>query len=225
MAPAITDDAGMSHTRRTAPRPPWRYRARLNVRGRRVAGVVLVLVGVAAARAAAAPPPVPMTDVVTARVTLTPAAAVGADDVGLLRVPTMYVPDDAATDIGAVVGRTPAAAVTPGTILTAPDLLDADQADGIRLVPVQVADAALATLLSPGQVVDIYDAVNASERPGVDQAPPPALDAISVAAVAPRPPDGLSVVLRVPADRATRLLAIAAQGPVAIAIRGSHGPR
>jgi Flp pilus assembly protein CpaB len=135
-------------------RPDWSR----TVLARRIAAAgLVVLAGVAALR------PNPDGDraqVVVAARDLSPGAALTADDVRLENRLVPTIPDGSQSDIDTVVGSTLAGPARRGEVLTDVRLLGrrlAESAAGpdARIVPVHLADSALADLVRPGDVVDV----------------------------------------------------------------------
>lgn len=179
------------------------------VRARRVAaGVLVILAAVSAWR----PDPEldPRMAVVAAR-DLGPGVVLSAGDVALLERPAGTLPDGAATELGAVVGATLAGPSRRGEVLTDARVLGSRLAgltagpDG-RVVPLRLADPAIADLIRPGDRVDVLGAPegDADARPRMV-----ATDAV-VVLVSPKPAAGGDqrvVLVGLPAPAATALAA------------------
>lgn len=132
---------------------------------RRVAaGGLVVLAGIATLRSN---PAGDYAQVVVADHDLRPGAALTATDVRLEKRLVTTVPDGARSDLPAVVGSTLAGPARRGEVLTDVRLLGSRLAEstagpGARIVPLQLADAALIDLVRVGDVVDVLAAPAAS---------------------------------------------------------------
>jgi len=118
-----------------------------------LAAVAAVLTGLAAA----APPAPPTTTVVRAREALTGGVVLTADDLEVVDLPRDGLPDRAAGDPAALVGRRLAAPVPRRQVLTPAALASAGSAVGVGhvLAPVRLADGDVVALLRPGDLVDV----------------------------------------------------------------------
>lgn len=138
-------------------RPDWTR----TVLARRVAaGGLVVLAAIAALRSN---PDGDRAQVVVATHDLGPGAQLTADDVRLENRLAPTLPDGSQSDLGVVVGSTLAGPARRGEVLTDVRLLGrrlAESAAGpdARIVPVHLADAALADLVRAGDVVDVVAA-------------------------------------------------------------------
>jgi len=177
------------------------------VLARRIASALLVvLAAVAALRPDPAGTP---RDVVVALHDLSPGITVTADDVALTQRPATTLPDGAATSLEAVVGATLAGPSRRGEVLTDARVLGSrltglSAGPDARVVPVHLADAAVADLLRPGDIVDIL-----GSPPGDSDSHPRlvATDAV-VVLVSAKPATGGDdriVLVALPAARATAL--------------------
>lgn len=114
-----------------------------------------VLLGVGMLR----PTPTPTIDVVVAARDLPPGVTVSADDITTAAVPPGTVGSVGYTDGADVIGRLLATGIAAGEPLTATRMAtgvgSAGLVAGEVAVPVRLADAAFADLLSPGDVVDL----------------------------------------------------------------------
>ncbi len=121
-----------------------------------VAAALAVLTGVSAAL-----PPAPATvDVVVAARQLRGGSVLGADDVEIRPVTTGQTPQGATTDSDLLLGRTLAAPVAEGQVLTALAVVSprTGVGDGQLVAPVRLADAGVVALLRAGDVVDLIGA-------------------------------------------------------------------
>lgn len=170
-----------------------------------------VLVGV---RGTAPPPPATRAVVVAAR-DLAGGAPLGATDLVVRRLPAEAVPSGSRASPGALTGRTLAAPVRAGEVLTdrrvvAPSLVEGYP--GLVAVPVRVAEAGVLGMLRVGDRVDVVAAPVQSGRAWV------AAPGAQVVAV-PSPEEGEAtsvdtvggglVVVAVPPDEALGLVAAA----------------
>lgn len=191
-------------------------------RGRRGARIALAVALVVAA------PLVGRLD--TAEAHTTPIVAVTGDlpsghalDVGdleILGIPADLAPDGAVAEPDQVIGARLTAAVRRGELLTdagvdGPPGEPGAHAD-LRVVPVPLADPAVADLLAPGDLVDLVG-------PG-DPASPIGPEPVVRGARVTGAPDGRgghrSLLVEVPEADAARLAAIAAGTPLAVLVHG-----
>ncbi|WP_313676592.1 SAF domain-containing protein [Mycolicibacterium sp.] len=179
------------------------------VLARRAAAALLVaLAAIAALRPDPAGTP---QDVVVALHDLSPGITLTADDVALRQRPATTLPDGAATSLEAVVGATLAGPSRRGEVLTDARVLGSrltglSAGPDARIVPVHLADAAVADLLRPGDVVDVLGSPSgdSDSRPRVV-----ATDAV-VVLVSAKPAAGGDeriVLVALPMARATALAA------------------
>lgn len=180
------------------------------VRARRVAaGVLVILAAIAAWRP---DPDRAARMVVVALHDLSPGVTLTADDVALRALPLAAVPDGAATELAAIVGATLAGPSRRGEVLTDARVLGSRLTglsagpDG-RVVPLHMADSAVADLIHPGDRVDVLGApeAEADARPRVL-----ATDAV-VVLVSPKPD----------ASGGQRIVLVALPGPAATALAGA----
>ena len=182
------------------------------LKARRIAaGLLVVLAAVAAWRPD--PERTPRMVAVALR-DLSPGIALTTDDVALRGRPAAMLPDGAVTDLSVVVGATLAGPSRRGEVLTDARVLGSRLTglsagpDG-RVVPLHLADAAVADVIRPGDRVDVLGAVQAPP-PGEADAPPQvvATDAV-VVLVSPKPAGGDQriVLVALPRPAATRLAA------------------
>lgn len=100
-------------------------------------------------------------EVLVAAHDLRPGQVVESGDLQPRRVANRTVPDGFLTDVTPAVGRTVTGRVRAGEILTDARLLsshlpaDLTGIDDARLVPIQLSDDAVTSLLRPGDVVDV----------------------------------------------------------------------
>ncbi|MGV0624710.1 SAF domain-containing protein [Mycolicibacter minnesotensis] len=124
---------------------------------RLTAGALVVLAAVTVVRSN---PQADLVQVVVASHDITPGTALTAQDVTAENLSAQTVPDGAATDIEAVLHKTPAGPVRRGEILTDVRLLgnrltEAAAGPDARIVGIHPADAALVDLVRPGDIVDV----------------------------------------------------------------------
>jgi Flp pilus assembly protein CpaB len=127
------------------------------------AGGLVVLAGVAAVRPEEADAD---TDVVIAAHDLSPGATLTRDDVVIERRSATTIPDGTLRNVDLVVGATLAGPARRGEIITDARVLGSRLAGlaagpDARVVPLHLADAAVADLIRPGDVVDVLGAVSA----------------------------------------------------------------
>lgn len=132
---------------------------------RRLLSAVCAAVAVLATLRALAPPPEPTAQALVAVRHLAAGSVVAPGDVASEALPVAAVPDDAAE---APVGRTLAAAVGAGEVLTdarlvGPSLLEGRP--GAVALPVRIPDADVVALLRVGDRVDLYAADPAAADP------------------------------------------------------------
>lgn len=103
------------------------------------------------------PRPEPLQPVVVAARNLPAGTSLTAADLRTVDLPVEAVATGSPRDVGAVTGRTLAVAVTDGTVLGSPVLVDdaASGPPGTVVAGVRLAEPALAALLSPGMHVDL----------------------------------------------------------------------
>jgi Flp pilus assembly protein CpaB len=121
-----------------------------------VAAVAAVLTGINAAL----PPDPPTVQAVRSAVRLDGGVVLTSDDVSVTRVPADAVPDDALTTLNAAVGRTVAAPVSKGQLLTELSVAAPGRSarPGRVVAPLRLGDADLVALLSVGDAVDVVAA-------------------------------------------------------------------
>jgi Flp pilus assembly protein CpaB len=193
------------------PGPGWR-RIRLL---RRAAAAALCLLALLLALAPRAGPP--GTTVLVAASDLTAGSTVRAADVAVRAWPEQLLPAGALRDVSAAEGRVLVGAARAGEPLTDARLVGAGPAPpgGDAAVPVRLADAGVAALLTPGRQVDVVTVGAAADEPVV-LAP-----GASVLAVLPEDEAGsgrLVLVAMAPAT-AARVAAASLSDQVAITLR------
>ena len=198
---------------------------------RRLAAAALLATAVATGLLAVSDPAPAGTPALLASHDLAAGTVLTAGDLTVESRPRAQLPDGALTSSGAVVGRVLAAGARRGEVLTDARLVGPSLVDtlppGQVAVPVRVADAAIAALVSPGDHVDVLVAV---EGAGTAQT------VVTDATVLARPgPAGLGGLLGTPGDDgrgglvvlgaavadARALAGAAAQGPLSLTLRGT----
>ena len=97
-----------------------------------------------------------LVDVIVASADLPAGSTLTAQDLAVDAMPADYVPPGAMTDPADALGRMIASGIATGEPLTRSRLVTTgSRPDGLHTVPVRLADAEAATLLSPGSVVDL----------------------------------------------------------------------
>jgi pilus assembly protein CpaB len=198
--------------RRRRPRRPWLSFRRAVSWHRRKLAVVAVLAAVLTGISAAAPEGPPTTTVVRTTTELPGGTRLSTADLRVDEVVVADVPDGTVADPAGLLGRTLAAPVARGQIMTELAVTSArDPAKrGRVLAPLRLADAEVVALLRAGDVVDVLAADAQSEQAYV------AGREVRVVTV-PQPPDpaggadpaGALVLVEVDAETA-RVLARAA---------------
>ncbi|HSX68412.1 SAF domain-containing protein [Nocardioides sp.] len=187
---------------------------------RRLLSAVCAAVAVLATLRALAPPPEPTTAVLVAVRSLPAGSVVGSGDVAREALPAAAVPDQVAE---APVGRTLAAPVGPGEVLTdarfvGPSLLEGRP--GSVALPVRIPDADVVAMLRVGDRVDLF----AADPAAVDPHGTRLLDSVLVLALpAPVGRDGRQgrlVVLEVTPDQGALVSGHAARWLLTIALGG-----
>lgn len=119
------------------------------------------MVAVLATIGAASSPAPPTTQVVVATNALAGGHTLASEDLRLVAVPDQYLPAEAVTDRGALVGRALVAPVTQGQVLTTVSVVrprSGAEADGLVTTPLRLADTDVVGLLAVGDVVDVIAA-------------------------------------------------------------------
>lgn len=126
----------------------YRFRRPLAAASAALAALILV--------ASLRPGEAPGIDIVIAAHDLPAGAQLTADDLDRASLPLDYAPPGALSDPSLAVGRTIAADMLAGEVVTATRLVTAEGTpQGMSVVPVRLADAEAADLLAPGSVVDL----------------------------------------------------------------------
>lgn len=94
---------------------------------------------------------------------------------------------------------------------------DGPPAGDVRVVPVPLADPAVAELLRPGDLVDLVSAADISPDPAVDML---VARAARVREIHGGRPGSGSILVEVPQPEAARIAAIAAGTPLAVIVHG-----
>lgn len=146
------------------PRRPWSSFRRAVLWHRRKLAVLAVLAAVLTGLAAAAPEGPTTLSVVRAVTGLPGGVRLGADDLEVADVVAADAPEGAARDPADLVGRTLAAPVARGQVLTELAVVSARASPGRVLAPLRLSDAEAAALLRAGDVVDVLAADPQSEQ-------------------------------------------------------------
>ncbi len=176
---------------------------------------------VLAALQATSPPPPTTVGVLTAGRDLPGGTVLRAQDLALTRLPPGAVPDHAVRDPAAVAGRTLAAPLSRGEVVTEPRTLGRGLLAGYpgrTAVPVRVSDAAVVDLLRVGDVVTVVGADPEGRQP-----PSTVVDDVPVIAI-PREGDavfgsatpGRLVLLGVPSTLASQVAGRSMSGFITI---------
>ena len=97
-----------------------------------------------------------LVDVIVASADLPAGSTLTEQDLAVDAIPADYVPPGAVTNPADALGRMIASGIASGEPITSSRLVTpGPRADGLHTVPVRLADAEAATLLSPGSVVDL----------------------------------------------------------------------
>ena len=97
-----------------------------------------------------------LVDVIVASADLPAGSTLTEQDLAVDAIPADYVPPGAVTDPADALGRIIASGIATGEPLTRSRLMtNGPRPDGLHTVPVRLADAEAATLLSPGSVIDL----------------------------------------------------------------------
>jgi len=97
-----------------------------------------------------------LVDVTVAAVDLPPGSTLTAEDIAVAPLPADYLPPGALVDAEEALGRTITGGIAAGEPLTESRLMaQGPRADGLHTVPVRLADAEAAGLLTPGSVIDL----------------------------------------------------------------------
>ncbi|SDD90102.1 SAF domain-containing protein [Auraticoccus monumenti] len=181
------------------------------------AAAVLAVLATVTALSPQAPPGSP---VVVSASALGSGVRLGTEDLVVRWVQPEVLPEGAVTDPAAVVGRTLAAPLTAGSMLTDVDVVaprSEDGRDGGVLAPVRLADAEVVGLLRVGDTVDVLGADAASGAVGVV-----ATDA-RVASL-PRPDEEGGLFASGPSSGALVLVEVSSSTSLALAQASAAGP-
>lgn len=187
---------------------------------RRLLAAVCAAVAVLAALRVLAPPSPPTTSALVAVREIAAGAVVGADDVAAEALPPGAVPPDAAES---PVGRTLAAAVGPGEVLTESRLVGPSLLRGRAwavALPVRIPDAEVVGLLRVGDRVDLFGADPAAAEPTGVRLLESAL-VLALPAAGERGADGgrgRLIVLEVTPDQGAAVAGHAARGLLTVAL-------
>jgi Flp pilus assembly protein CpaB len=97
-----------------------------------------------------------LVDVIVASADLPAGSTLTEQDLAVDAIPADYVPPGAVTNPADALGRMIASGIASGEPITSSRLVTTGpRSDGLHTVPVRLADAEAATLLSPGSVVDL----------------------------------------------------------------------
>lgn len=126
---------------------------------RRKLAVIAAMAAVAFGISAVTPDPPRTATVVVAAHRLAGGHQLQSSDLTTRQLAPSTVPDGAATDIDALIGRTVVAPLTEGSVLTSASVLDVrdrpQAADGMVIAPLRISDAAVVRLLRVGDRVDV----------------------------------------------------------------------
>jgi pilus assembly protein CpaB len=146
------------------PRRPWLSFRRAVSWHRRKLALLAVLAAVLTGLAAAAPEGPPTVTAVRATGALEGGTRLGLDDLEVAQVVAADAPEEVVADPGALVGRTLAAPVPRGQVLTERAVVSARASPGRVLAPLRLADAEATALLRAGDVVDVLAADPQAEQ-------------------------------------------------------------
>ncbi|MFM8600139.1 MAG: SAF domain-containing protein [Mycobacterium sp.] len=192
---------------------------------RLAAGLLVVLAGAAALRA---DPAATLADVVVAAEDLRPGVHLSADHLRLEKRLAATLPDGALRDITAVLGATLAGPARRGEVLTDVRVLGSRLAGlaagpDARVVPLHLANPALAEVIRAGDVVDVLGSGAAAGRAESTARPRViAANAMVVSVTARAAPGGADdriVLVALPAAAATALAAASLVQDVTVTIR------
>ena len=145
-------------------RRPWLSFRRAVSWHRRKLALLAVLAAVLTGLAAAAPEGPPTVPVVRAAVALEGGTRLTLDDLEVSDILADDAPDGVETDPDVLVGRTLAAPVPRGQVLTERAVVSARASPGRVMAPLRLADAEAAALLRAGDVVDVLAADPQAEQ-------------------------------------------------------------
>lgn len=145
---------------------------------------------------------------------------VTAEDLDAVTVPADLLPDGALTSTDHALGARLIGPVRRGELLTDAGLAGAanqpDPRGALRVVPVPLADPAVADLLEPGDLVDLVGPTD----PDSPVAPEPVARAALVRDVPAGRTGHRSILVEVPESEAARLASTAAGTPLAVLVHG-----
>jgi len=190
---------------------------------RRLTAAALVLLAAALALRPNESRATPTRPVLVAAHDLAPGATLTPDDVRVIAVPDEVRPAAALASAEEVSGRVLAGAATAGEPITGARLVGPENTrlatggTGAVAVPVRLADAAVADLLSPGTRVDVVTA----DPHGTGGALLAANATVVTVRTADRAPGGAGrlVVIAMSPDTATRVASISLGQPVTVTLR------
>ena len=146
------------------PRRPWLSFRRPVSWHRRKLALLAALAAVLTGLAAAAPEGPPTVTVVRAAAALAGGTRLTPEDLEAAQIVAADAPDETVADPAALVGRTLAAPVPRGQVLTERAVVSARASPGRVLAPLRLADAEATALLQAGDVVDVLAADPQSEQ-------------------------------------------------------------
>lgn len=145
---------------------------------------------------------------------------VTAADLDTVTVPADVLPDGAVADDAQVIGARLAGPVRRGELLTDAGVTgrpgEADPRGPVRVVPVPLADPAVADLVQPGDLVDLVGPGDPASPTG----PEPVARGARITGVPAGRAGHRSLLVEVPAPDAARLAATAAGTPLAVLVHG-----
>jgi Flp pilus assembly protein CpaB len=146
------------------PRRPWHSFRRAVSWHRRKLALLAVLAAVLTGLAAAAPEGPPTVSVVRAAVALEGGTRLTPGDLEVNDIVVDDAPDGAVADPDLLVGRTLAAPVPRGQVMTGRAVVSARASPGRVLAPLRLADAEVTALLRAGDMVDVLAADPQAEQ-------------------------------------------------------------
>src|SRR5918993_4046594 len=146
------------------PRRPWLSFRRAVSWHRRKLALLAVLAAVLTGLAAAAPEGPPTVTVVRAAAALAGGTRLTLDDLETARIVAADAPDEVVAEPDVLIGRTLAAPVPRGQVLTERAVVSARASPGHVLAPLRLADAEVTALLRSGDVVDVLAADPQAEQ-------------------------------------------------------------
>ncbi|HLL62854.1 MAG TPA: SAF domain-containing protein [Propionibacteriaceae bacterium] len=146
------------------PRRPWLSFRRAVSWHRRKLAMLAVVAAVLTGLAAAVPEGPPTASVVRSATALAGGVRLTADDLEVAQVAAADTPEEVVSDPAALIGRTLAAPVPRGQVLTERAVVSARTSPGRVLAPLRLADAEATALLRPGDMVDVLAADPEAEQ-------------------------------------------------------------